>query len=166
MIRLNKLTDYAVVTLSRMAANPNAVLTAPQLARATAVPLPTVAKLMKQLGRGGLVTSHRGASGGYSLSRPAAAISVAEIITTLEGPISLTACIDGVDMSCMTLSVCPMCGNWNKVNEAIRQALDSVSLADMMPDIPALPALPQAPGLAAATAGLEAAGSAPQPKHN
>jgi len=133
MIRLNKLTDYAVVTLCRMGSEPDAVFTAQQLARESGVPQPTVAKLMKQLGRAGIVSSQRGAAGGYSLGRAAEEISVAEVITALEGPISLTACVDGADTSCSVLSLCPMSGNWNRVNEAIRGALEGVSLADMSP---------------------------------
>jgi len=134
MIRLNKITDYAVVTLCRMGSEHDGVFTAQQLAQESGVPQPTVAKLMKQLGRAGIVTSQRGAGGGYCLSRPAAEISVAEVITALEGPISLTACVDGADTSCSVMSLCPMSGNWNRVNEAIRGALEGVSLADMAPE--------------------------------
>lgn len=134
MLRLNKLTDYAVVMLSRMSGDADGVFTAASLAQESGVPQPTVAKLMKQLGRAGIVTSQRGASGGYILSRRAEDISIAEVVTALEGPISLTACIDGVDTSCSAMSLCPMSGNWNRVNHAIKSALDSVSLADMAPD--------------------------------
>jgi FeS assembly SUF system regulator len=134
MLRLNKLTDYAIVMLSRMSTDPDSVYTASGLAQDSGVPQPTVAKLMKQLGRAGVVTSQRGAAGGYVLSRQAEDISIAEIVTALEGPISLTACIDGADTSCNAMSLCPMSGNWNKVNQAIRSALDDVTLADMAPD--------------------------------
>lgn len=134
MLRLNKLTDYAIVMLSRMGEREGEVFTVPSLAQDSGVPQPTVAKLMKQLGRAGVVTSQRGAAGGYMLSRRPEDVSIAEIVTALEGPISLTACIDGVDTSCSSLSLCPMSGNWNKVNRAIRSALDNVSLADMAPE--------------------------------
>ncbi|MDP6566578.1 MAG: SUF system Fe-S cluster assembly regulator [Alphaproteobacteria bacterium] len=132
MIRLNKMTDYAVVMLTRMATEAG-VVTASQMAQDSGVPQPTVSKLLKLLGRAGILSSQRGAGGGYVLSRPAEAISVAEIITALEGPISLTACIDGADTSCGSMPLCPMSGNWNRVNQAIQGALDGVSLADMMP---------------------------------
>lgn len=134
MLRLNKLTDYAVVTLTRMAGAPGETFTAPRLAGETAVPIPTVAKLMKQLSKGGLVTSQRGAAGGYTLSRQPGAITVAEVIEVMEGPISLTACVEGADESCSVVALCPMSGNWNKVNQVIHEALKGLTLADMMPE--------------------------------
>lgn len=131
MLRLNKMTDYAVVLLGRMAREPRCVRTAASLAEATGVPVPTVSKLLKALAGTRLVTAHRGAKGGYSLDRPASEVSVADIIEALDGPIALTACVDGADDSCEAESWCPMSGNWNRVNLAIRGALERVTLADM-----------------------------------
>ena len=131
MIRINKLTDYAVVVLAEMAGEPDKVITAPRLAGDTNLPLPTVAKLMKSLAHGGILVSHRGAGGGYVLGRNANDITVAEIISALEGPISLTECVDGTEGDCEVESLCPMRGNWDKVNAAIRQALSEVTIADM-----------------------------------
>jgi FeS assembly SUF system regulator len=131
MIRLNKLTDYAVLMLTRMGENPNEVFTAPQLALDSGVPQPTVAKLMKQLSRAGIVNSQRGVNGGYFLSSQPDGISVAQVIEALEGPISITGCVDGADTSCDALSLCPMSGHWNAVNRAIQDALAGVTLADM-----------------------------------
>ena len=145
MIRLNRLTDYAVVVLDRMADAPGEVLTAPQLADQSAVPLPTVAKLLKILTRDGIVVSHRGASGGYRLSRAPDDVSVAEIIRALEGPISLTSCVDGATGNCDVESLCPMRGNWDKVNAAIRDALESVTLAEMAAPLFVIPPVDPAP---------------------
>lgn len=131
MFRLNRLTDYAVVVMAQMAQCIDEVRTAPQIAQQTGVPLPTVAKLLSALARGELVVSQRGAAGGYSLSRPAEEISVAAIIQALEGPIALTACVDGTTGGCDVESLCPMRGNWDRVNQAIRQALEQVTLDDM-----------------------------------
>ena len=130
MMRLNKLTDYAVLMLTRMGNDPDGVFTAPQLALDSGVPQPTVAKLMKQLGRAGIVSSQRGANG-YVLSNRPEGISVAQVIEALEGPISITGCVEGADTSCDALSLCPMSGHWNTVNQAIQEALQGVSLADM-----------------------------------
>lgn len=140
MLRLNRLTDYAVVVLSQMTRDPEEVWTAPQIAQGTGVPLPTVAKLLNALAHEEVITSHRGAAGGYTLNRPAEDISVAEIIQALEGPISLTACVDGAAGACDVESLCPMRGNWNKVNRAIQGALSQVSLADMAANVLAFPA--------------------------
>lgn len=133
MFKLNRLTDYAVVVMSQMSRAPDELWTAPHISQETGVPLPTVAKLLNALAHGDLITSHRGAAGGYTLNRPAEAITVAEIIQALEGPIALTACVDGARGGCEVESLCPMRGNWDKVNTAIRGALSQVSLADMIP---------------------------------
>ncbi len=131
MFRLNRLTDYGVVVLSQMSRNPNDLRTAPQISQETGVPLPTVAKLLNALAHGDLIESHRGAAGGYTLNRPAAEISVAEIIQALEGPIALTACVEGSEDACDVASLCPMRGTWDRVNKAIYGALSEVTLADM-----------------------------------
>lgn len=142
-MRLNRLTDYAVVMLAHMSrperprVNPaieamgRRAVTAAEMAAESGVPQPTVAKLMKQLAHAGILTSQRGATGGYRLARLPAEITVAEIIAALEGPIALTACVDGRAGECEVENLCPMRGNWDKVNRAIRLALNSVTLADM-----------------------------------
>jgi len=131
MFRLNRLTDYAVVVMSHMASRGNDICKAPKIAEDTGVPLPTVAKVLSLLQKAELVRSHRGMSGGYSLCRTADEITVKDIIQALDGPIALTACVDGAPDHCDVESLCPMRGNWNKVNHAIRDALSQVSLADM-----------------------------------
>ena len=131
MLRLNRLTDYAVVVLAQMAAQPESLRTAQQIAQDTAVPLPTVAKLLNALARAEVITSLRGAAGGYRLARPAEQVSIFEIVQALEGPIALTACVDGSSDSCEVEALCPMRGNWQRVNQAIQQALQGVTLADM-----------------------------------
>jgi len=131
MLRLNRITDYAVVVLSQMAREPEALVTSPQLAQDSQVPLPTVSKVLKELAREGVLVSHRGVNGGYALARAPDAITMLEVIRALEGPVSLTACVDGAEGDCDVESLCPMRGNWDKVNTAIRSALESVTLADM-----------------------------------
>ncbi|MGF1592117.1 MAG: SUF system Fe-S cluster assembly regulator [Kiloniellaceae bacterium] len=146
MFRLNRLTDYAVVVMSQMALRGGETRSAQQISEDTGVPLPTVAKLLNLLGRAKLVASQRGASGGYTLSAEPEDITVAQIIQALEGPIALTACVDGATECCGSEAFCPMRGNWNRVNDAIRDALTSVSLAEMM-------AVPPAFGVPAAVGG-------------
>jgi len=132
MLRLNRMTDYAIVILGHMAQDVGRVRTSAALSEATAVPLPSVAKVLKIMAGSGLLTAHRGAKGGYSLDRPAAEVTMTEIIQALEGPIALTACVDGAEDSCEVEHSCFMRGNWNRVNSAIHAALDAVTLADMM----------------------------------
>ena len=131
MFRLNRLTDYAVVMMSQMALAEGRTRSAQQLSDDTSLPLPTVAKITNALAKAGVIESQRGASGGYNLARAPHEITVAEIIQALEGPIALTACVDGAETTCDVERLCPMSGGWNKVNLAIRNALEGVTLADM-----------------------------------
>lgn len=136
MFKLSRMTDYGVVILSHMAmaerpGQPRKVMTAPMLADETGLPRPTVVKLLKQMAKGGLVNAHRGAQGGYSLARPASAITVREIVAALEGRLALTACVEGADDGCGVEECCPIRGRWDPVNEAVSAALEGVTLARM-----------------------------------
>ncbi len=130
MVRLSKLTDYAVVVLLRIAAG-ETLQTASGLAARTGIPEPTVAKVLKMLASAGLASSSRGARGGYWLARPVAEISVADVITAIDGPIALTACVDGAFTGCEVSSICAVHGRWAVVNEAIRAALGSIMLSEL-----------------------------------
>jgi FeS assembly SUF system regulator len=130
MLRLSKLTDYAVVVLVRLS-HADTVQTSPGIAASIGIPEPTVAKVLKTLAAGGLVASQRGARGGYRLMRQLAAIPIADVIAAIDGPIALTACVDGSTGSCESESLCPVRGRWDPVNEAIHQALSAITLADM-----------------------------------
>ncbi len=129
MLKLSRLTDYAVVALVRLN-GAEGVSTSPGIAATIGIPEPTVAKVLKALAGHGLVTSTRGAHGGYRLSRPLEQIAVAEVIVAIDGPIALTSCVDG-GMGCESQSLCPVAGRWDPVNDAIRDALTRISLADM-----------------------------------
>ncbi|MCY4395257.1 MAG: SUF system Fe-S cluster assembly regulator [Rhodospirillaceae bacterium] len=156
MLRLNRITDYAVVVLTQMANEPDKRVTAPQLSEESNVPAPTVAKVLKALAREGVLASQRGVNGGYRLARPAGDISMLEVIRALEGPISLTACVDGAEGDCNVELLCPVRGNWDRVNTAIRSALADVSLEDM-----AIPTMFGVPFRAAeGAAGVHLAGEA------
>ncbi len=132
MFRLSKLTDYAVVVLIRLA-ELDGVQTSPGVAQATGVPEPTVAKVLKALAASGLVASQRGARGGYRLMRPLTAIAVADVIIAIDGPIAMTACVEGSGASCEASCSCPVRGRWDSVNDAVRDALAAITLADMAP---------------------------------
>jgi len=131
MLRLSRLADYGVMVMAHVAAAPAAVHTAEAAAAATGLPGPTVAKLLAKLGRAGLLVSQRGAKGGYSLQRPAAQIAVADIIAALDGPIALTQCSHNQPSTCDRENLCVSRRGINKINNAIRQALESVSLAEL-----------------------------------
>ncbi len=132
MLRLSRLTDYAVVALVRLgrASLESNVETTPGIAAAIGIPEPTVAKVLKALTNSGLVISQRGAHGGYRLAKPLSQIPVADVIVAIDGPIALTSCVDGA-IGCESQSLCPVAGRWDPVNHAIREALTAITLADM-----------------------------------
>lgn len=131
MIRINRETDYATAILSVMAQRPDERYSATWLAAFRGLPGPVVSKILKQLVKGGLLVSHRGAKGGYSLARAAEAISIAEVIVAIEGPIALTDCIEGGGAACQFSSHCAVSSNWTRINDVFYRALQGVSLKDM-----------------------------------
>ncbi len=131
MLRISKLTDYGTVLLAHLAEQDQTVCSAADAADATGIALPTASKLLKSLARAGLVTSTRGANGGYQLARSPNDISAADVIDALEGPVSRTECSSG-DSHCEHEDVCSVGNAWQRINVAIRRALDDVSLNDLL----------------------------------
>ena len=131
MLRLSKLTDYGTVILSFMAKDTRVVHAAIEIATATGIALPTVSKILKLLVHAEVLISTRGAKGGYTLASPPDKITVAAVISALEGPIALTECSIS-HQGCEQASGCGIRGNWGVINQAIQDALESVTLADMI----------------------------------
>jgi FeS assembly SUF system regulator len=129
VLRLSKLTDYATVILGRMACDGERQ-TAARISQVSHIGLPTVSKLLKQLHRAGLVESTRGQRGGYRLARPARQISAAAILDAMEGPLALTECA-GHHSQCDLHGNCGVGGSWQRINVAIRRALEDVTLAEL-----------------------------------
>lgn len=140
MIKLSKLSDYAIVVLSRLAVEGGGVVTTNYLSSETGIPEPTVSKVLKLLAKQKIVLSVRGANGGYKMERSPSDITVTELITALDGPIALTTCLDTSQHDCMIDTLCPLKGGWSKVNQAITSALDNVMLADLLLPLPKMEA--------------------------
>jgi FeS assembly SUF system regulator len=131
-MRLSSLADYAVVMMSAAARHCGSIrLNATLLADETGLPLPTVQKLVSKLSGAGLIESTRGTGGGFRLSRPPAAISLADIVEAIEGPIAMTACVDHGKHDCCIEETCRVKPHWNAVNGAVRGALAGVNLAQL-----------------------------------
>lgn len=131
MIRLTKITDYGIVLLTHIARRGwNLMYNTRDLAQETHIPLPMVSKILKALTREGILVSHRGVKGGYSLSRPPEDISVADIVMAMEGPIGITECTGG-DSHCDLEYACPVSRNWQRINRTILGALRSIALSEM-----------------------------------
>ena len=132
MVSLNKITDYCILLMAQMAGDEpeGQLLASNDLALATHIPSPTVSKVLQALLAAGLLESIRGARGGYRLSRPAKDISVRQIINSLEGHIALTECkVDGCE--CEQMPYCSTHNNWKRINQAVRDVLENISLEDM-----------------------------------
>lgn len=136
MMKMTNLADYAVVSMSYIASRPGRVFSAADIADATGVPGPTVSKILGSIARAGLLVSHRGLNGGFSLARPAAEISIADIISAVDGPIALTNCIEHAPGECLMEHGCCMRPHWQKINEAVRGALENIPLSEVMAPLP------------------------------
>ncbi len=137
MIRLSRLADYGVVLACQMAIKADRCHNAFDLAAATGLPAPTVSKLLAALARAGVLVSQRGAKGGYRLARAPEAITAADIVSAVDGPIALTVCIEHGDGFCDVESLCPTRSGWRRINDAVRDAMKSVSLAELAFSVPA-----------------------------
>ncbi|GAB6850269.1 SUF system Fe-S cluster assembly regulator [Paraburkholderia kururiensis] len=130
MLRMSKLADYATVMMTVMARDPDTIQSAASLAAASGIPAPTVSKVMKILARGGMAISLRGVSGGYLLPYAAQRITLADIITAVDGPFGMTEC-SAMPGQCEQEAMCGARANWQRINRVIFEALRQVSLADM-----------------------------------
>ena len=138
MIKLSRVTDYGIVLLAHFAGREDgSTRSAREVAQETRLPAPMVSKILKSLAREGLLLSHRGAKGGYSLARSPEEISVSEMIAALEGPIGLTECTVHPG-ACVQESNCHVREPWQQINQVVRNALGAITLADL--------ATPRAPG--------------------
>lgn len=130
MLRIAKITDYSIVVLAHLAAADGELYPAAEIAEATQLPAPTVAKVLKSLTRRGFLVSRRGANGGYALARRPSEIGIAEVIEAVEGPISLTECSVSAH-TCDNEGHCGIQAHWPVINRAVRTALAAVTLADI-----------------------------------
>ena len=130
MLRIGKLTDYATVVLASLAQDPTRHRAATELAERTRLSGPTVSKVLKELQRAGMVTSSRGSHGGYRLARHPEDITAAQILDVFEGPIAITEC-SGAVSRCGIEHSCRVGSAWQRVNGAIRRALEDVTLRQL-----------------------------------
>ncbi len=131
MLRMTRLTDYAVMLLAQFVRDPGQH-SARDLAAGTRLPLPSVSKVLKLLARNGLLAAHRGVKGGFSLARAPEEISLSTVLRALEGPLSITDCASGVPGGCDLEGSCAVSRTWRRINQAVEHALDGVTLADML----------------------------------
>ena len=133
MLRISKLADYGTVIMAVIAKNPDHDWNAKIIAEKTHIRLPTVSKLLKRLTQFGLLSSRRGTKGGYRLAKPAEAIALTDILTAIEGEVSLTECSNHTG-SCQVEAFCIMRNNWQIISQKIQQSLSHIYLSQMCND--------------------------------
>lgn len=130
MIRIAKLTEYAMLVLSQLAKEPDSTLSAAYLAELLNLSAPTVSKILKMLSEAEMVQSVRGSDGGYHLIKKASNISVADVIIAMEGSLAMTECCETSGL-CHLDSACAMQANWKRINQEIRAVLANYSVIDI-----------------------------------
>jgi Rrf2 family protein len=141
MLRLSKKADYALIAMRHLAATETdtGAASAREIAQQYDIPLELLAKVLQRLVRRGLLTSHQGTRGGYRLSRPASAISVADVIQAIDGPLTMTACsVD--DLTCQQYLSCSVRDPLWRIKDRIVSALATFTVLDLTTDPPAAPA--------------------------
>jgi len=140
-MRLSSLADYAVLMMRTAAMHcGGARANAASLGTEAGIPVPTAQKLASLLGRAGLIKATRGSGGGIKLARPAAAITLADIIEAVDGPITMTACLDAQGSDCCALDrPCVIRPHWLGINRLVRESLERVTLAHLIAAPDALP---------------------------
>jgi len=146
MIRLTNLADYAVVLMGQLARRDRRA-NATELAEETGLPVPTVSKILGAMSRAGLLASHRGLKGGFTLARPASEVTVADVIEAVDGPIALVHCIENAPGDCDYEPICNMRPHWQVINAAVRDGLARITLADIAGDAPPIGAFSDGPAL-------------------
>jgi Rrf2 family protein len=137
VLRLSKKADYGLIALSYMAApGQRAIVSTREMAEQHDIPVELLAKVLQRLARRGVLTSVQGINGGYRLARDPQAISVADVVEAIDGPLTLTACSDTTD-SCDQFAKCNIRDPLHRIRERIAAALATCSVAELAADRPA-----------------------------
>jgi Rrf2 family protein len=137
MLRLSKKADYALMAMKHLAIKPDSSpsTSAREIAEAYDIPVELMAKVLQRLARRGLLTSHQGTRGGYTLSRPKRSISVADIIQAIDGPLTVTAC-STEDEQCEQFEKCNVRDPLWRIKDRILSALATCSLEEISSEVP------------------------------
>ena len=138
MLRLSKKADYALMAMKHLAVKTETAASstsAREIAEQYDIPIELMAKVLQRLARSGLLTSHQGTRGGYTLARPTAAISVADIIQAIDGPLTVTAC-STEDEQCEQFTKCNVRDPLWRIKDRILAALSTCSLAEITAEMP------------------------------
>jgi len=132
MLKLSKLTDYAVIVLGCLGGQNGKPVSASFVASQTKLPEPTVQKVLKLMAGAKIITAQRGASGGYIVPLSLGCISIADVVEAIEGPLELNPCTNDAEADCALAKIYAPKNKWNKVNVAIKQTLDGIRVSDLI----------------------------------
>ena len=134
MLRLSKKADYALMAMTHLAQRPgHASTSAREIAEKYDIPIELMAKVLQRLVRTGLLMSTQGTRGGYTLSRAASAVSIADVIQAIDGPFTVTAC-SSENNGCEQYGKCNVRDPLWQIKERIVATLGTVTIAAMAAD--------------------------------
>lgn len=128
-MQFTRASDYAVRVLAYLTNANGSVSRSQAIAGATGIPESFLAKILGQLTRAGMVRSHRGSRGGFSLAADARTLSLLEVVEAMEGPVRVTLCV--TPESCKYVEKCPIQRAWAEAESSIRESLRSSKIADL-----------------------------------
>lgn len=135
MLSLSKRADYALLALSHLAAarsaDPDKLINTREIAEQYEIPAELLAKILQTLAKQGIVASHPGPTGGYRLLRAPAQVSVAEVLTVIDGPLSITQCSNGAGDACKQFSRCTIRDPLAEIENRVKSLLQQITLADI-----------------------------------
>ena len=132
MIKVSRMADYAILLVCKMSNDENKVYSSQELSIITSLKITTISKILTKLTKANVTDSIRGVSGGYKLTMQAEDISVGNIIDIIDGKVALTVCVEEAENhNCDLVSLCPSQSNWQIINNTVREALNSVRIAEM-----------------------------------
>jgi Rrf2 family protein len=130
MVRISSRCEYGLRAMVYLAGHAGRPVPLSEISAAEAIPGPFLERILARLREAGLVKATRGVSGGYQLAQAAAGIAVGDVVTALEGPLSLVGCVpDGT--ACERADSCASRIVWRRLDDAITGALDGITLADL-----------------------------------
>ena len=138
MLRFTKRADYGLMAIHYIAVNDGfGAVSAKRIAEEFTIPPELMAKILQRLAKQRLIVSSNGPKGGYVLARRPTEITVGQVIRALEGPINIVSCLEDAD--CPQMEKCNLRRPVHKIQAAITQVLDTMSLAELTSaDVPEL----------------------------
>jgi len=138
-MKITSSIEYATRLMTTLArAYGSAPMPAERLAESDNVPADYVSQLLVKLRRAGLVASHRGSAGGYSLSRPPAEITLGQVVRAVDGDVFEDVCgrYDGGTKDCRHQGGCSISPVWKRLGELVNGYFDGLTLSQLLAEKP------------------------------